>query len=76
MDISSIGGNASDIAEMFALNGNEKVEETEEPSDVEAKYAVKLIKMAQQADAIVGTILEDTVEISQEAMQKFMSERG
>ena len=44
--------------------------------EIEAQYAVKLIKMAQQADAVVATLLEDTAEISEEAMEKFMSERG
>ena len=44
--------------------------------DVQANYAVKLIKMAQQSDAVVATLLEDTVEISNEAMQKFLSERA
>ena len=43
--------------------------------EIDAHYAVKLIKMAQQADAVVATLLEDTAEISEEAMAKFMSER-
>lgn len=43
--------------------------------EIDAQYAVKLIKMAQQSDAIVATLLEDTVEISEEAMEKFLSER-
>ena len=47
-----------------------------ESQDIEAQYAVKLIKMAQQSDAIVATLLEDTVEVSQEAMDKFLSERA
>lgn len=76
MDISSIGGISSEIADLFAAKSNEEVEETEETTSAEAQYAIKLIKMAQQSEAIVGSILEDTAEISQEAMQKFMSERG
>ena len=47
-----------------------------ENQNIEAQYAVKLIKMAQQSDAVVATLLEDTVEISQEAMDKFLSERA
>jgi len=43
--------------------------------EIDAQYAVKLIKMAQQSDAVVATLLEDTVEISEEAMEKFLSER-
>ena len=73
MDISSVGSYYSEMENLFALK--EEVA-TEEQENIEAEYAVKLIKMAQQSEAIVGTILEDTVEISQEAMQKFMSERG
>jgi len=46
-----------------------------ESGQIEAEYAVKLIKMAQQSDAIVATLLEDTAEISEEAMAMFMSER-
>ena len=46
-----------------------------ESEKIEALYAVKLIKMAQQADEIVATLLEDTAEISEEAMAMFMNER-
>ena len=76
MDISSIGRCASNIADIFSAKSSEKAEETEEEMGVEAQYAVKLIKMAQQSEAVVGSILEDTAEISQEALQRFMSERG
>jgi hypothetical protein len=30
--------------------------------------------MQQQSEAIAGTLLEDTVEISKEAMEKYLSE--
>ena len=46
-----------------------------ESGQIEAQYAVKLIKMAQQSDAVVATLLEDTAEISEEAMAMLMSER-
>ena len=52
------------------------LESMKESQDVEVQYAVKLMKMAQQSDAVVATLLEDTVEISQEAMDKFLSERA
>ena len=45
-----------------------KVEETQ------AMYQVKLLKMQQQSEAVVGTLLEDVAEISQEAMQKYLAE--
>ena len=47
-----------------------------EASQMEALYAVKLIKMAQESEfAVTSDLLEDVVEISKEAMAKFMSER-
>ena len=48
----------------------------QQEQNVEAQYAVKLIKMAQQSDAVVASVIEDTVEISQDAMNKFLSERA
>ena len=46
-----------------------------EAQQFETKYAAKLIEMARQSEAVVGSLIEDTVEFSQEAMQKFLSER-
>ncbi len=41
----------------------------------EALYQIKLMKMQQEADtAVASTLLEDTAEISQEAMDKYLSE--
>ena len=37
-------------------------------------YNVKLLKMEQESEAVVGDLLEDTVEFSEEAMEKFLSE--
>ena len=42
--------------------------------EVQSQYAVKLIKMAQQSEQVVGSLLEDTAEISKEAMERFLSE--
>ena len=42
--------------------------------EAEASYQIKLAKMAQQSEAVVGTLLEDTAEISEEAMSKFLAE--
>ena len=42
--------------------------------EAEANYQVKLIKMQQESEAMVGTLLEDTAEISKEAMDKYLSE--
>ena len=66
MDINSIGGNYSDIVRMI---------EAEKESQIQAMYAVKLLKMAQESDAVTADLLEDVVEISKEAMEKFLSER-
>ena len=47
-----------------------------ESSQIEALYAVKLFKMAQESDmAVTAELLEDVAEISKEAMEMFMSER-
>lgn len=47
-----------------------------ESSQIEALYAVKLFKMAQESDmAVTAELLEDVAEISKEAMDMFMSER-
>ena len=42
--------------------------------ETEAAYQVKLMKMMQESEAVVGTLLEDTAEISQEAMNRYLSE--
>ena len=46
-----------------------------ESEQIEALYAVKLIKMAQQSNEVVATLLEDVAEISEEAMAMFMREK-
>ena len=43
-------------------------------SQTEAVYQVKLMKMMQESEAVSGELLEDTAEISKEAMDKFLSE--
>jgi len=42
--------------------------------EVQAQYAVKLINMARQADAAVASIIQDAVDISDEAMSKYLNE--
>ena len=43
--------------------------------EVKGQYAVKCIKMAQESQAVAGSIIQDSVEISKEAMDKFQAER-
>ena len=38
--------------------------------------AVKLTKMAQESEEVVGDIIQDTLEISQYAMNKFLAEKA
>lgn len=52
------------------------LQSVKEEQNIEAQYAVKLIKMAQQSDAVVASVIEDTVDFSQEAMEMFLSERS
>lgn len=42
--------------------------------EVQAQYAVKCIKMAQETMATAGSIIQDVAEISKEAMEKCLAE--
>ncbi len=53
---------------------NDYINQQAKAIETEAMYQVKLMKMQQQSDAIVGTLLEDVADISQEAMDKYLSE--
>ena len=64
--VMEITGTSSQINDY--INQQAKVEETE------AMYQIKLMKMQQQSEAVVGDLLQDTAEISQEAMQKYLAE--
>jgi len=41
----------------------------------EAAKEVKLIKMAQESEAVVGDIIQDTLEISQEALNRCLAKK-
>ena len=42
--------------------------------EVQAQYGVKLIQMARESQEAVASLILDTVEISKEAMDKYLSE--
>lgn len=63
MEINTNYNQANDI-----LSSEIKAQQTE------AMYQVKLMKMQQDSEAVVGNLLEDTAEISKEAMDKYLSE--
>lgn len=42
--------------------------------EIQAQYAVKCMKIAQESTAVAGSIIQDTAEISQEALQKCVAE--
>lgn len=42
--------------------------------EVQAQYAVKCIQMARQTEAVAGSLILDTAEISEEAMAKYIAE--
>lgn len=44
--------------------------------EVQAQYGVKLMQMARASEQTAASIILDAVEISQEAMEKFLSERA
>lgn len=41
---------------------------------IQSMYAVKCLLMSRQSEMTAGSLLLDTAEISQEAMDKFLSE--
>lgn len=41
---------------------------------VQAQYAVKCMKMSQQSTYVMGEIIQDTLEISTEAIEKCAAE--
>lgn len=43
--------------------------------EVQAQYGVKLIQMARASEEAAASVILDAVEISQEAMDKFLAER-
>ena len=61
-----ITGTTSQIQDY--INQSAKVQETE------AMYQIKLMKMQQESEAVVGDLLQDTAEISQEAMERYLAE--
>lgn len=42
--------------------------------DIQAQYAVKCVKMSQQSTLIAGALIQDTAEISAEALAKCTEE--
>ena len=50
------------------IRNEAKAEETE------AAYQIKLLKMQQEAEAVPGQIIEDTLEISQEAIDRCIAD--
>ena len=50
------------------IRNEAKAEETE------AAYQIKLLKMQQESDAVAGQIIEDTLDISQEALNRCLAE--
>ena len=42
--------------------------------EVQAQYAVKCIQMTRQTEAVAGSLILDTAEISEEAMAKYIAE--
>ena len=59
-------GTSSQIQDF--IRNEAKAEETE------AAYQIKLLKMQQQSDAVAGQIIEDTLDISQEALNRCRAE--
>ena len=41
---------------------------------IQNMYAVKCLLMSRHTDVVTGALLQDTAEISEEAMQRYLSE--
>ena len=65
MEINTNYAQAQDL-----ISAEAKAEQTE------ALYQVKLMKMMQESEQVVGDVLEDTAEISKEAMNRYLAEIG
>ena len=59
-------GTVGQIQDFITQQAN--VEQTKE------LYQVKLMKMVQESEQVMGDVLEDTLEISQDAMNNYLSE--
>lgn len=53
---------------------NDYIQQEAKVEEAQAMYQIKLLKMQQQSDAVVGQLLEDTAEISEEAMSRYLAE--
>ena len=58
------------------INSIEQLNSAIQAEQVKALYDVKLAKMAMESEEVIGSVIEDTVEISQEAMNKYLAEVG
>lgn len=52
------------------------IDATAGTADVKTAIAVKMFKEMQESQQLAGSIIQDTVEISQEAIAKCQSERA
>ena len=41
---------------------------------IDTQLAVKCIKMAHESDKVIGSLIEDTAEISKDAMNRYLAE--
>ena len=52
----------------------DNIKNTAPIQETKASYLASLVRLQQASDTIVGHIITDTAEISQNAMNKFLSE--
>ena len=50
------------------------IKQAAKAEETEATYQIKLLKMQQESGAVIGDLLQDTAEISQEAMNRYLAE--
>lgn len=59
-----------------SVSSSNNIDPTASTSDVKTAIAVKMLKEMQESQRIAGSIIQDTVEVSKEAIEKCQAERS
>ena len=59
-----------------SVSSSNNIAPTAGTSDVKTAIAVKMLKEMQESQRIAGSIIQDTVEVSKEAIEKCQAERS
>ena len=59
-----------------SVSSSNNIDPTAGTSDVKTAIAIKMLKEMQESQRIAGSIIQDTVEVSKEAIEKCQAERS